>query len=172
MEEPKEIKSLNWLDKNKFKETLTIIDSSRFGQKNKIGDFKYTDIKDLVNNIKDNKISEIDAKNRLNTLNMIKNSEIKHKRLVVGQKELSNFFDDLSDTILTDKTLMSSKDKKEKLKEENENENKDGDYDYDHEYEDDETIYQNEIIKEKNDDFDKIIDKSKSFEDQIKLFKK
>ena len=106
MEEPKEIKSLNWLDKNKFKEILTIIDSNKFGHKNKIGDFKYTDIKDLVNNIKDNKISEIDAKNRLNTLNMIKNSEIKHKRLVVGQKELSNFFDDLSDTILTDKTLM------------------------------------------------------------------
>ena len=106
MEEPKEIKSLNWLDKNKFKEILTIIYSNKFGHKNKIGDFKYTDIKDLVNNIKDNKISEIDAKNRLNTLNMIKNSEIKHKRLVVGQKELSNFFDDLSDTILTDKTLM------------------------------------------------------------------
>ena len=30
------------------------------------------DIKDLVNNIKDNAISEIDAKKRLNILNMIK----------------------------------------------------------------------------------------------------
>ena len=62
IEEPKEIKSPNWLDKNKFKEILTIIDSNKFGHKNKIGDFKYIDIKDLVNNIKDNTISEIDAK--------------------------------------------------------------------------------------------------------------
>ena len=63
MEEPKEIKSLNWLDKNKFKEILTIIDTNKFGHKNKIGKFKYIDIKDLVNNIKDDTISEIDAKN-------------------------------------------------------------------------------------------------------------
>ena len=71
-EELKEIKSPNWLDKNKFKEILTIIDSNKFGHKNKIGDFKYIDIKDLVNNIKDNKIREIDAKKLLNTLNIIK----------------------------------------------------------------------------------------------------
>ena len=50
------------MDKNKFKEILTIIDSNKFGYKNKIGDFKYIDIKDLVNNITDNTISEIDAK--------------------------------------------------------------------------------------------------------------
>ena len=64
----------------------------------------------MVNNIKDNTISEIDAKKRLNTLNKIKNSEIKHKRLISWQKELLNLFDDLSDIVLTDKTLMSSKD--------------------------------------------------------------
>ena len=120
IEQPKEIKSLNWLDKNKFKEILTIIDNNKFGHQNKIGDFKYTDIKDLVNNVKDNVISEIDAKKRLNTLNIIKNSEIKHKRLIPGQKELLNLFDDLSDIILTDKTLMSSKDENEKLKEKKE----------------------------------------------------
>ena len=68
--------------KNKFKEILTIIDSNKFGYKNKIGDFKDIDIKDLVNNIKDNTISEIDAKKRLNTLNKIKKAEIKHKRLI------------------------------------------------------------------------------------------
>ena len=98
-----------------------------------------------------------------------KKLEIKHKRLIPGQKELLNLFDDLSDIILTDKTLMSSKDENEKLKEEHENENEnenendndnenenknkyeneDDDYDYDYEYEDDETIDQNEIIKEK-----------------------
>ena len=61
----------------------------------------------MVNNIKDNTISEIDVKKRLNTLNIIKNSEIKHKRLIPGQKELLNLFDDLSNIILTDKTLKS-----------------------------------------------------------------
>ena len=54
----------------------------------------------MVNNIKDNTISEIDVKKRFNTLNTIKNSEIKHKRLISGQKELLNLFDDLSDIIL------------------------------------------------------------------------
>ena len=75
------------MDKNKFKEILTIIDSNKFGHKNKIGDLKYMDIKDLVNNIKDNTISEIDAKKCLNTLSKIKNAEIKYKRLIPGQKK-------------------------------------------------------------------------------------
>ena len=100
IEKPKEIKSPNWLDKNKFEKILAIIDSNKFGHKNKIGDFKYIDIKDLVNNIKDNTISEIDAKKRLNTINKIKNSETKNKRLIPGQKELLNLFNDLSDIIL------------------------------------------------------------------------
>ena len=125
-------------------------------------------MKDLVNNIKDNTISEIDAKKRLNTLNIIKNSEIKHKRLIPGQKELLNLFNDLSDIILTDKTLMSSKDENEKLKEENKNENEN---ENENEDEDDETMSQNEV-KELNDHLDEIIDKSKSFEDQIKSIKK
>ena len=112
IEEPKEIKSPDWLDKNKFKEILTIIDSNKFGHKDKIGDFRHIDIKDLVNNIKDNTISEIDAKKRLSKLNKIKNSKIKNKRLIPGQKELLNLFNDLSDIILADKTLMSSKDEK------------------------------------------------------------
>ena len=30
LEEPKEIKSLNWIDKNKFKEILAIIGSNEF----------------------------------------------------------------------------------------------------------------------------------------------
>ena len=61
----------------------------------------------MVNNIRNNAISETDAKKRLNTLNIIKNSEIKHRRLIPGQKELLNLFDDLSNIILTDKTLKS-----------------------------------------------------------------
>ena len=184
------------MDKNKFKEILTIIDSNKFGHKNKIGESKYIDIKDLVNNVKDNTISEIDAIKRLNTLNKIKNLEIKHKRFIPGQKELLNLFNDLSDIVLTDKTLMPSKDENRKLKEEKEseqlkeenkkvesrkeenvNENENGnenDYDYENEDED-ETMSQNKknkIIKELNDHLDEIIDKSKSFEDQIKSLKK
>ena len=61
-EEPKEIKSPNWFDKNKFKEILAIIDSEEFTYRNKIGEFKYDNIKDLVNNIRNNTISEKDAK--------------------------------------------------------------------------------------------------------------
>ena len=64
-EEPKEIKSPKWFDKNKFKEILATTDSNEFNYKNKIGEFKYTDIKDLVDNIKNNTISEIDAKKDL-----------------------------------------------------------------------------------------------------------
>ena len=66
------------MDKNTFQEILTIIDSNKFGHKNKIGELKYIDIKNLVNNIKDTTISEIDAKKRLNTLKIIKTSQIKH----------------------------------------------------------------------------------------------
>ena len=62
IEEPKDIKSSNWLDKNRLKEILTIIDSNKFGIKSKIGEFKYSDVKDLVNNIKNNTNGEIDAK--------------------------------------------------------------------------------------------------------------
>ena len=105
-EEPKEIKSPNWIDKNKFKEILAIIDSNEFNYKNKIGEFKYIDIKDLVNNIKNNTISEIDAKKDLNALNEIKNVEIiKYKKRTPGHKKLLNLFNDLLDIILTDKTL-------------------------------------------------------------------
>ena len=153
----------------------------------------------MVNNIKNNTISEIDAKKDLNALNEIKKAEIiKYKKRTSKHKKILNLFNDLSDIILTDKTLESQEDKKEEnedyeneyededyeneyedenekvksKKEENEDyENEDEDDDYESD-DDDETIDQNEIIKEKNDDLDKIIDKSKSFEDQIKSLKK
>ena len=103
----------NWFDKNKFKKMLAIIDSNKFNYKNKIGEFKYIDIKDLVNNIRNNTISEIDAKKDLNTLNEIKNAEIiKYKRRTSKQKEILN----LLDTVLTDKTLKSKMEKKRKRK--------------------------------------------------------
>ena len=82
---------------------LAIIDSNEFNYKNKIGKFKYIDIKDLVNNIRNDTISEIPAKKGLNILNEIKNAEIiKKKRYTSKQKELLSFFSDL----LLDAILM------------------------------------------------------------------
>ena len=98
----------------KFKKKLAIIDSNTFGHRNEIGEFKYIDIKDLVDNIRNNTITEISAKKGLNALKEIKNTEIiKYKRYTSGQRELLNLFNDLSDTILTNKTLKleSQKDK-------------------------------------------------------------
>ena len=79
VEKPIEIKSpeedkntTDWFDRNKFKEILAITDSNKFNYRNKIGEFKYIDIRDLVNNIRNNKIGEISAKKGFNTLNEIK----------------------------------------------------------------------------------------------------
>ena len=63
----------------------------------------------MINNIRNNTNSEISAKKGLNTLNKIKNAEIKYKRLIPKHKELLNLFNDLLDIILTDKTLESEK---------------------------------------------------------------
>ena len=87
----------------------------------------------MVNNIKNNTISEISAKKDLNTLNKIKNAEIiKYRKRTPGHKELLILFNDLLDIILTGKTLESesqedkNKNENEKVesrKEENENKN-------------------------------------------------
>ena len=107
----------------------------------------------MVNNIRNNTISEIDAKKDLNALNEIKKAEIiKYKKHTPGHKKLLNLFDGLSDIILTDKTLESQENEKvESKKEENkddeyENENEDEDYENENE-DDDETIDQNKTIK-------------------------
>ena len=118
-EKPKEIKSPNWVAKNKFEKILAIIDRNKFNYRNKIGEFKYIDIKDLVNNIKNNTISEIHAKKDLNKLNQIKIVEtMKYKKCTPVHKELLNLFNDLLDIILTGKTLES-----ESQEDENKNEN-------------------------------------------------
>ena len=92
IEEPKEIKSPNWIDKNKFKNILAIIDSNKFNYRHKIGEFNYIDMKDLVNNIKNNTISKISAKKGLNTLIEIRNAEIiKYKKRTSKQKKINKF---------------------------------------------------------------------------------
>ena len=137
----------------------------------------------------------MDAKKDLNALNEIKNVEIiKYKKRTPKHKKLLNLFNDLSDIILTDKTIQSEsqeneKEKVESRKEENEKvesrkeENENEDY-YENEDEDenenedenddDETMDQNKKykkIKDLNDILDEIIYKSKSFEEQIKSLK-
>ena len=69
----------DWYDKNKFNEILTNIHSKNFIHKNKIGKFKFNDINDLINNIKNNTISEADIKKKINKLNKIKKVETKGK---------------------------------------------------------------------------------------------
>ena len=87
---------------------LAINDSNKFNYKNKIGKFKYIDIKNLLNNIRNNTISEIPIKKGLNILNKIKNAEIiTMKRYSYKQKELLNLFNNLLHTTSTNKTLKS-----------------------------------------------------------------
>ena len=87
---------------------LAINDSNKLNYKNKIGKFKYIDIKNLLNNIRNNTISEIPIKKGLNILNEIKNAEIiTMKRYSYKQKELLNLFNNLLHTISTNKTLKS-----------------------------------------------------------------
>ena len=89
----------------------------------------------MVNNIRNNTISEISAKKSLNTLNEIKNAEIiKYKKRTSKHKKILNLFNDLLDIILTDRTSESQENENEKVesrKEENEDE------DYENKYEND-----------------------------------
>ena len=75
----------------------------------------------MVNNIRNNTISETFAKKDLNTLNKIKTAEIiKCRKRTPGHKELLNLFNNLLDAILTYKTLESEV---QEDKNENKNEN-------------------------------------------------
>ena len=76
----------DWYDKNKFKKILTTIDRKIFNYKNKVGKLKFSDIINLINNIKNNTISESLAKQKLDALNEIRKVETKNKRLINGQK--------------------------------------------------------------------------------------
>ena len=81
----KDESTTNWYDKNKFKKIQTAIDSNGFNHKNKIGKLRFNNINNLVNDIKNNTISEALAKHLLNALNEIKKAETKNKRLINGQ---------------------------------------------------------------------------------------
>ena len=76
----------DWHDKNKFKKILSIIDSINFNHKNKIGKLKFNGINNLVNNTKNNTISEIDTKQKLNALDEVRNVEQKINVLFLVQR--------------------------------------------------------------------------------------
>ena len=149
----------DWYDKNKFKKILTTIDSNNFNHKNKIGKLKFNDINNLINNIKNNTISETDAKQKLNELDEIKKVETKNKRLISSQKILLNLFVDLLKTIFNNNNNNECVNDNESA---NDNESVNG-YDDDKE----EEYYK---IKQINNGF-KTIDKIKSFEVQIEILK-
>ena len=118
----------------------------------------------MVNNIRNNTISEISAKKGLNKLNEIKNAEIiKHKKCTPKQKELLNLFNDLLDVILTNETLKSKSQRDKRLMSSND------DDDDENENENDKTLI---ILKELNDALDEMINISKSFEEQIESIRK
>ena len=77
--------------------------------KTKIKKIKYTDIRELVDNINKNTIGETDAKIKLNALNELKNAEIKNKCFSSNQKELLEFFDHLLETISNNNNNNSNK---------------------------------------------------------------
>ena len=117
----KSIKTVNsnktsWYDTDKFDEILTTIDNNKFNHKNKIGGFKFHDINDLINNIKNNTISETDAKKKINKLNKIENAETKGKQLIDSQKTLISLSDDL-------KTIFNSNNNSNNNERDSNNEN-------------------------------------------------
>ena len=106
----------NWYDKNKFNKILITIDNSKFNHKNKIGNFKFNDINNLINNIKNNAFSEANDKIKINELNKIKNAETKGKQLIDSQKTLISLSDDL-------KTIFNSNNNSNNNERDSNNEN-------------------------------------------------
>ena len=154
----------DWYDKNKFKKILTAIDRVKFNHKNKVGKLKFNDINNLINNIKNNTISEALAKQKLDALNEITKAETKNKCLINGQKILLSLFDDLVKVIFNNNNINNNNNNDNNVslnKDENDNEN-------DNESANDDDDYY--IIKQLNNYF-KTIDETKSFKEQIETLK-
>ena len=132
----------------------------------------------MINKIKNNTISEALAKQKLNALNEIKKAETKNKRLINGQKKLLNLLDDLliisnnsnnknnnsnnnSNNKNNNSNSENESENKNEIKNENKNENENENENENDDYE----------IKQINNCF-KMIDKTKSFEEQINLLRK
>ena len=141
-EEPKEIKSPNWIDKNKFKEILAIIDSNEFNYKNKIGDMVN---KTWLIKLKIIQLVKQMLKKDLNALNEIKKKTeiIKYKKCTPGHKKLLNLFNKLLN-ILIHKTSESQENEKVESRKE-QNEDYENEYEDEYENEDEDYEYENEI---------------------------
>ena len=125
----------------------------------------------MINNIKNNTISEALAKHKLDALNEIKKAEIKNKRLISSQKKLLNLFDDLLEAIFNNKSVSNIDDNVSMNESVNESEN---DYhdNNDDDHDDDDDKDEDYYIKKQLNNYFKTIDETKSFEEQIELLKK
>ena len=115
----------------------------------------------MINNIKNNTISETDAKEKLNALDVIRNIETKSKRVISSQKVLLNLFDDLLKTIFDNNNNNNNNnndDNDNDIVNESENKNKNV------------NDYESHKIRQINKWF-KTIDKTKSFEELIEILK-
>ena len=95
----KDESTTDWYDKNKFKKILNNMDRNGFNHNNKVGKLRFNYINDLINDIKNNTISEALAKQKLNAPNEMKKAETKNKCFINGRKILLNLFDDLLEII-------------------------------------------------------------------------
>ena len=110
----------------------------------------------MVNNIRNNTISEIDAKKDLNKLNKIKNVEIiKYNKRTTKHKKSLSLFNNLSDIILTDKTLESESQENKNENEKVERRKEDNEKEEHEDYENENKYYENENENEyENEDED------------------
>ena len=118
----------------------------------------------MINNIKNNTVSEADTKKKINKLHEIKKVETIDKRLIDSQKILLKLFDDLVKAISNNSNNKIVNEDNNINDNHNVNDN-DSDYDYDSDNDDKNTV------KQIDNSFKKI-DETKSFEDQIDILKK
>ena len=118
----------------------------------------------MINNIKNNTVSEADTKKKINKLNEIKKVETIDKRLIDSQKILLKLFDDLVKAISNNGNNKIVNEDNNINANHNVNDN-DRDDDYDSDNDDKNTV------KQIDNSFKKI-DETKSFEDQIDILKK
>ena len=147
------------------KKILAIVDSDIFNYKSKIGKFKYSNIMNLIINIKNNAISEILAKKNLHALNEIKKTEIRNKRLISSQKKKNSSTNLQRDNNNVGESESESEKGSESL---HDSESKRVDENDDNNYKDEDE--NEDKIKNINNYF-KTIDESAPLEEQINLLR-
>ena len=108
----------------------------------------------MINNIKNNTISEANAKKKINELNKIKNAETKIKRVIKSQQNFLSLLDDLK-TIFNNNNNSNNNESDSNNVNENENESDDGQY----------------YLEQLDNNF-KEIDETKPFKEQLDILKK